>query len=247
MLFPDFTPTVSALIRELAVRHGDRPLIVLGDRRLSYADAERQSAVLARGLLATGVGKGTRIGIWMPNGPDWVLAWLAAARIGALVVPINTFFRARELRFVLQHADVSTLLCISEFAKQDRLATLEEAAPELVGRGPGPLFLTALPYLRAVRVWGPASRPWASEGRTGLTSASEMGLGVSDDVLRAVEQAVSPSEICGRTIGSTRLCPSSGSGASSSRSSVRCTPGRHLFAKRPSSLAVHSNSSSASA
>ncbi len=194
MPFPDFMPTVSALIHELAARHGDHPLIVLGDRRLSYADAERQSAVLARGLLATGVGKGTRVGIWMPNGPDWVLAWLAAARIGALVVPINTFFRARELRFVLQHADVSTLLCISEFAKQDRLATLEEAAPELVGRGPGPLFLTALPCLRAVHVWGPVSRLWASEGPTGLASASALGPGVSDDVLRAAEQAVSPAD-----------------------------------------------------
>ncbi|HBZ70403.1 MAG TPA: acyl-CoA synthetase [Deltaproteobacteria bacterium] len=193
MPFPDFKPTVSELIRELAARHGDRSLIVLGDRRLSYADAERESALLARGLLATGVGKGTRVGIWMPNGPDWVLAWLAAARIGALVVPINTFFRARELRFVLQHADVNTLLCVGEFAKQDRLATLEEAAPELAGRGPGPLFLPSLPYLRAVRVWGPVSRPWASEGRAALVSASATP-GASGGLLRAAEQAVLPAD-----------------------------------------------------
>jgi len=187
----DTTPTVSALVRAWAARHGDRSLIALGDRRLSYNDAERESALLARGLLATGVGKGTRVGIWMPNGPDWVLAWLAAARIGALVVPINTFFRARELHFVLQHADINTLLCVSEFAKQDRLATLEEAVPELVGRGPGPLFVTTLPYLRAVRVWGPVSRAWASEGPRALAAASELA---SDSLLRAVEQAVSPAD-----------------------------------------------------
>jgi acyl-CoA synthetase (AMP-forming)/AMP-acid ligase II len=127
----------------------------------------------------------------MSNGPDWVVAWLAAARIGALVVPINTFFRARELRFVLQHADINTLLCISEFLGQDRLATLEEAAPELMGRGPGPLFLTTLPYLRAVRVWGPVSRAWASEGPAALAASSELA---SDALLRAVEQAVSPAD-----------------------------------------------------
>jgi len=191
MPVPDAPPTVSALVRELAARHGDHSLIVVGDRRLSYKEAERESALLARGLLASGVGKGTRVGIWMPNGPDWVLAWLAAARIGALVAPINTFFRARELRFVLQHADIDTLLCVGEFAKQDRLATLEEAAPELVGRGTGPLFLTTLPYLRAVRVWGRVSRAWALEGPTALAAASELA---SEVLLRTVEQAVSPAD-----------------------------------------------------
>jgi acyl-CoA synthetase (AMP-forming)/AMP-acid ligase II len=190
----DFPATVSALIRELAARHGDHPLIVLGDRRLSYLEAERDSAILARGLLATGVGKGTRVGIWMPNGPDWVVAWLAAARIGALVVPINTFFRAREMRFVLQHSDIDTLLCWSEFAKQDRLAILEEAAPELVGCESEPLFLTTVPYLRAVRVWGPVSRRWASDGPGTLVSASKSKPGASEVLLQAAEQAVSPAD-----------------------------------------------------
>jgi acyl-CoA synthetase (AMP-forming)/AMP-acid ligase II len=191
---PDFPSTVSALIRELAGRHRDQPLIVLGERRLTYEEAERDSAVLARGLLATGVGKGTRMGIWMPNGPDWVLAWLAAARIGAVVVPINTFFRARELRFVLQHSDVDTLLCVGEFINQDRLATLEEAAPELIGYESGRLFLTTLPYLRAVRVWGSVSRRWASDGPTALVSASKTEPGASEALLRAAEQAVSPAD-----------------------------------------------------
>ena len=191
---PDFPSTVSALIRELAGRHADHPLIVLGERRLTYEEAERDSAVLARGLLATGVGKGTRVGIWMPNGPDWVLAWLAAARIGAVVVPINTFFRARELRFVLQHSDLDTLLCVGEFIHQDRLATLEEAAPELIGCESGRLFLTTLPYLRAVRVWGPVSRRWASDGPTALVSASKTEPGASEALLRAAEQAVSPAD-----------------------------------------------------
>jgi acyl-CoA synthetase (AMP-forming)/AMP-acid ligase II len=89
---------------------GERRLISLGERRIGYAEAAAESAQLARGLLARGVGKGTRVGLLFPNGPDWVISWLAAARIGALVVPLNTFYKARELGWTLRHADVHTLL-----------------------------------------------------------------------------------------------------------------------------------------
>ena len=186
--------TLPALLRDLAARHGDRPLLVLGERTLRYAEAERESAHLARGLLSVGVGKGTRVGVWMPNGPDWLLAWMAAARIGALVVPVNTFFRARELGFVLRHADVHTLLCVDSVAKQDLLATLEGAAPELAGQRPGPLFAPSLPHLRAVRVWGACSREWASEGPADLKARAAGAPGVDETLLRAVEACVAPAD-----------------------------------------------------
>ncbi len=103
MPFPDFTATVPVFIRRLAEAHEAREVIVLDERRLSYREAETQSARLARGLLAQGVAKGTRVGVLMPNGPDWLVAWLAVARIGAILVPLNTFFQTRELRWILDH------------------------------------------------------------------------------------------------------------------------------------------------
>ena len=69
-------------LRRSAAQFGDKELIVLGERRLGYASAERESAVLARGLLAAGVGKGTHVALLQPNGPDWVLGWLAASPPG---------------------------------------------------------------------------------------------------------------------------------------------------------------------
>ena len=108
MSSPDYE-TVPHMIRALAERHGLREAIVLGDRRLTYAQAEAESAQLARGLLAAGVGKGSRVGLLLPNGPDWLLSWLAVARIGALLVPINTFYKSRELYWILRHADVAVL------------------------------------------------------------------------------------------------------------------------------------------
>src|SRR5262245_57157314 len=133
MAFPDFTPTLPELLRRAADRFGDKPFLSLEAQRLSFRGAERASAELARALLAHGVGKGTRVGVLMPNGPDFGVAFLAAARIGALAIPINTFFKARELGWVLRHADVQTLLCWDQLLNNDYLERLESAAPSLRG------------------------------------------------------------------------------------------------------------------
>src|SRR5262245_11125505 len=106
MPVPDFTPTMPEMIRTRTERFGARPMILLKSQRLTYAEADERSARLARGLLASGHGKSSRVGIWLPNGPDWVTAFLAAARIGAVAVPLNTFYKPRELGWVLRHADV---------------------------------------------------------------------------------------------------------------------------------------------
>ena len=194
MAFPDYSPSLPVFLRHLAERFGDKELIVLGERRLGYAQAERASARLARGLLAAGVGKGTRVGLLQPNGPDWVLGWLAAARIGALVVPINTFYQARELGWVLRHADVDTLLTRARFLKHDYLERLEACAPELRAQTREPLRLRSLPYLRSVRVWGGCDRPWASDGPEGLAALADATPEIGEDLLRAVEACVTPAD-----------------------------------------------------
>jgi acyl-CoA synthetase (AMP-forming)/AMP-acid ligase II len=190
MPFPEFTPTVPVLIRTLAARHADGTMIVLGEQRVSYAEAERRSAQLARALLANGVGKGTRVGLLMGNGPDWVLAWLAAARIGALVVPINTFYQPRELAWVLRHADVEILLMQSRFLRGDYLERLEQAAPELASQTGEPLRLASLPYLRRVWIWGELDRKWASPAPESSAAAS----GIDDTLLGAIEACVTASD-----------------------------------------------------
>ncbi len=195
MPFPDFEPSLPVMLRTLAERYGPRELLVVGDRRVRYAQAEAGSAELARGLLAEGIGKGTRVGLLLPNGPEWVLAWLAAARIGALVVPINTFSRARELGFVLRHADVDTLLTASRFLSHDYLALLEECAPELAEGAREPLRLTSLPYLRRVRVFGACDRPWAREGPGRLRRLSAETPGADARLLRSVEDCVTPADL----------------------------------------------------
>ena len=79
----------AALQRRLG--RGSDPFVIGTDFRLTFAEAEAESAALAGQLLASGIGKGTRVGLLYPNGPGWTLNWLALARIGALTVPLSTF------------------------------------------------------------------------------------------------------------------------------------------------------------
>ena len=190
---PDYE-TVPHMIRALAERHGLREAIVLGDRRLTYAQAEAESAQLARGLLAAGVGKGSRVGLLLPNGPDWLLSWLAVARIGALLVPINTFYKSRELYWILRHADVAVLLTCSRFLSNDYLARLEACAPELAETSAAPLHLPSLPFLRSVRVFGACDRRWAEDGPEGLKSLADATPAIDDAYLREVEACVAPAD-----------------------------------------------------
>jgi acyl-CoA synthetase (AMP-forming)/AMP-acid ligase II len=195
MPFPEFTPTVPGLLRTSAERFGPRALLVADGKRLTYAEADARSRALARGLLAHGIGKGSRVGILMPNGVDWALAWFATTRIGAIAVLLNTFHQPRELAWTLRHSDVSHVLVSSHFTGHDHLSRLEASLPELVrGDAAKPLHLHAAPYLRAIHVWGANDRPWARGGEEDLVRAADRA-GADTALLDAVENEVTPADL----------------------------------------------------
>src|SRR5262249_26386557 len=205
MSFPDFTPTLPVLLRRLAAEHGDRELIATEAHRITYAQLESESAELARALLASGVGKGTRVGMLFPNGPDWVTAFFAATRIGALAVPISTFYQARELGWVLRHADVQILLCCAQMLRHDFLPRLERAAPGLAQCKGEPLHVRELPHLRAVRVWGRVRSDWALDGPRSYAAALRAAPAIDAGFLELVESSVAPADaaVVVHTSGST--------------------------------------------
>jgi acyl-CoA synthetase (AMP-forming)/AMP-acid ligase II len=140
--------TIPTLLRQQARARGSHPLVVCDDDRLSYAEAAHRSARLSRGLVALGAGKGTHVGVLYPNGPAFVVAMLAAARIGATVVPFSTFVTARELGDQLRHSDVQILLAAAAHRSHDyrgRLTEVLTGEPARPGTG---LFDPAVPYLR---------------------------------------------------------------------------------------------------
>src|ERR1700742_2108053 len=127
---PADTATVARILCRQAQSRGEHPFLVCDEDRISYAQADRRSAELARGLIALGAGKGTHVGLLYPNGGAFVVGTLAAARIGAVVVPISTFVTAREMREQLVDSDVEILLTAATFRSHDYVRRLSEVLPD---------------------------------------------------------------------------------------------------------------------
>ncbi|AFM16516.1 acyl-CoA synthetase (AMP-forming)/AMP-acid ligase II [Mycolicibacterium chubuense NBB4] len=149
-------PTTVAQVLRGRREYGDKPLLICDDERLSYADADARSAALAASLLTLGVGKGTHVGLLYPNGAEFVVAMLAASRIGAVVVPFSTFSTAPELLRQLADAEVAIMLAARSFRSHDFAVRLAEALSLPAGTQ-GPIFTTAAPVLRHVLFTGDAA------------------------------------------------------------------------------------------
>lgn len=194
--------TVPRLLRARAQRYDDKVFIVCDDRTLTYRDAEQQSRELARALLAAGFGKGTHIGLLHPNGTEFAVAWLAAARIGAVAIPFSTFSTPAELAGMIRGADVEVLLAAASYRSHDYGQTLRIAVPELDLDSAPPLWSTSIPSLRHVHLSSSSNtigRAWTIDG---LLDGADL---IDDDVLEAVEADVSPADpmVIVHTSGST--------------------------------------------
>ncbi|TDO14166.1 acyl-CoA synthetase (AMP-forming)/AMP-acid ligase II [Mycobacterium sp. BK086] len=106
--------TVDALIRIQATL-GDKPFVIDTTGRMSYAELDSVTATLARELVGAGIGKGSRVGLIMPNNVRWVQLALALTRVGAVLVPLSTLLTARELTAQLRTASVQYLIAVEEF------------------------------------------------------------------------------------------------------------------------------------
>ncbi|WP_280382253.1 AMP-binding protein [Nocardia wallacei] len=124
--------TIGADLDRTVAAHGDR--LALVDRaagvRWTYREFAAEVEAVAFGLLAAGIGKGDRVGIWAPNRAEWTLVQYATAKIGAILVNINPAYRAHELRFVLGQAGIRLLVAAREFKGSDYAAMIDQVRPE---------------------------------------------------------------------------------------------------------------------
>src|SRR5262245_51310570 len=143
--------TLPALLDAVAARHPSNDAFIGARRRLSYAELRDDSIAIGRGLAALGVGRGTRVGLLMPNRAEWLASAFGVWRCGGVLVPLSTLARPRESGHCLESASVAVLLAVRRFLRHDYEAALEGLAPD-AARGPAPVFDAALPALRQV-VW----------------------------------------------------------------------------------------------
>src|ERR1051326_8644321 len=114
-----------------AARLGERPAIVDGDTRLSYAGLVDAARSFGAGLVASGVAPGDRVAIWMFNSVEWVIAVLGLFEAGAVLVPINTRFKGAEAADILSRSRARALVTVAEFLGNDYVAMLEATGVEL--------------------------------------------------------------------------------------------------------------------
>jgi acyl-CoA synthetase (AMP-forming)/AMP-acid ligase II len=160
--------TIDRLVRFRADRDGDKPMVVDPASRLTYRELDFATRDLAAALVEAGVGKGTRVGLIMPNGTRWVRVAIALTRIGAVLVPLSTLLTAGELAAQLRVASVQFLISVEEFRGHRYLDDLRAA-----GR-------SELPALR--QVW-PADRVDAASASEGVR-----------DILDAMTATVTPAD-----------------------------------------------------
>lgn len=144
-----FHCTMGELLESVAREYPDQDALVYPDRqlRLSWKDLNRETDLVACGLLRMGLQKGDHVAIWASNVPEWVILQFATAKIGAVLVTINTSYQASELEYILRQSDAKTLFMVGEFKGTDYLDIIRRVIPP---PEEGLVTSTDLPHLKQV-------------------------------------------------------------------------------------------------
>lgn len=106
---------------------------VASGRRWTWSELDRDVDALARGLIAAGVDKGDRVGIWAPNCAEWTLTQYATAKIGAILVNVNPAYRTHEFAYAVNQSGLSLLVSATSFKTSDYRSMVEETAEQCPG------------------------------------------------------------------------------------------------------------------
>jgi fatty-acyl-CoA synthase len=142
------------LLNEAAERWGPREALFHEGRRWSFIELETAVDAVAKGFIALGIHPGDHVALWMPNRPEWIFAFFALSKIGAVVIPINTRFRSVDLEYVAHQSDASTLIIVDRSGPIDYLALTREVVPEIDGSERHALRSGRFPALQRVIVLG---------------------------------------------------------------------------------------------
>ena len=159
----EFPASIGAFVAERAATMGDAPAAIWFEDgiTLSYADLHRRSDALAAALLARGIRKGAHVSLMMPNVPEFVLAWFALAKLGAVLVPTNTAYTATELDYLINQSDAQAMIIDASLlpaleGMSKRPAVLDDARVFVRGGGDG-RYVSLDAMLTEEREW---RAPW---------------------------------------------------------------------------------------
>lgn len=153
--------------------------------RYTYKELRELCNRVARGLMSIGIKKGDHVAIWATNIPEWIVTMYATAKIGAVLVTVNTNYKRFELEYLLEQSDSTTIVLIDGFKDSNYVGALQEICPELSGSEPGNLQSDALPLLKNVIYVG--SRENTPDGMFNFEDLYGLSENVSEEALAATQ------------------------------------------------------------
>ena len=177
--------TLGEFFDNLLQKQPDHPFIMYPDRGLlwTYADFYERTDRMAKGLLAIGVGKGDHVGIWARNVPEWLTLMFATAKIGAVLVTINTNYKIHEAEYVMRQSDMHTIAIVDGQRDVSFIDIIYQLVPELKEQPRGHLKSKHFPFLKNVVYIG-------QEKQRGMYNTSELfqlGNSQSDEQLQTAK------------------------------------------------------------
>jgi len=142
--------TICAALDEAALKYGDKVAMVFQNGAATYNQLKQTSEMIAGGCLSLGIGKGDKVAIWMAGYVEWAYVYFALARIGAIMVPVNTRYRPEEVEYVLNKSKAS-ILVLKEEPNKNYIGLLKELCPG-VGEVSDSLPNEKLPFLKRIIV-----------------------------------------------------------------------------------------------
>ncbi|WP_400163724.1 AMP-binding protein [Brevibacillus sp. TJ4] len=185
--------TIGDLLDETAQKYAQREALVYQERGLRYTYQQFQQICnqAARGLMSLGIQKGDNIAIWATNLPEWVITQFASAKMGAVLVTVNTSYRTHELEYLLRQSESVTLLLMDGYRDASYLDMIREICPELAHCKPGELQSARLPHLKNVIYLGEEQQPGMFTWRDVL----ERSALVDEQALSARQKTLTPDEV----------------------------------------------------
>ena len=193
--------TWGLLPADAAARWGEREALVFKDRRWTYAEFAAEVDHAAKGLMALGVVPGEKVALWMNNKPEWLFLMYAVAKVGAVLVPLNTRYRTADIHYVVTQSNTGTLISDDRSGPVDYLAMVREVLPDTAAGPPTDHRLAGFPDLRRVVFVGDEKLP----GTLSWDEVPALAASVSDAALTARAAAVDPDGLVliGYTSGTT--------------------------------------------
>lgn len=180
--------TIGQIFDRTVEKYPDNPAVVYVDRdfRLTYRQLATYVDETAKGLMALGIKKGEKVGIWATNVPYWVILQFATAKIGAVLLTVNTNYKTAELEYLLSQSDCENLFLIDGYQDTDYISTIYELVPELKTYQRGHLKSEKFPHLKRVIFLGPEKH----RGMYTIPEIRALSVMVSDDEYQARQDSL---------------------------------------------------------